>query len=102
MLFNHRYLRQVHRWFAPLMVLPLLLSLLTGSLFQVAILTGNSEQFLWLLDIHKGKFGAVDLTWLYPFLNAFGLLVLLTTGIIVWLQIPLPKKRAKSKNNSNS
>ena len=102
MLFNQRYLRQVHRWFAPIMVLPMLLTLLTGSLFQVAVLTGNSKQFLWLLDIHKGKFGALDLTWLYPFLNAFGILVLLVTGIIVWLQIPLPKKRAKSKSNSNS
>lgn len=100
--FNHRYLRQLHRWFAPIMVLPMLLTLLTGSLFQVAVLTGESQQFLWLLDIHRGKFGTLDLTWLYPFLNAFGVLILLVTGIIVWLQIPLPKKKkVKSENKSN-
>jgi len=101
MLSNHRYLRQIHRWFAPIMVLPMLLTLLTGSLFQVAVLTGESENFLWLLDIHKGKFGILDLTWLYPFLNAFGVLILLVTGIIVWVQVPFPKNKVNSKNNSN-
>jgi hypothetical protein len=101
MRFNHHYLRKIHRYFAPIMVLPMLLTLLTGSLFQVAILTGKSENFLWLLDIHRGKFGTLDLTWLYPFLNAFGILILLVTGIIVWLQVPLPKKRVNPKNKSN-
>ena len=101
MRFNHHYLRKIHRYFAPIMVLPMLLTLLTGSLFQVAVLTGKSENFLWLLDIHRGKFGTLDLTWLYPFLNAFGILILLVTGIIVWLQVPLPKKRVNPKNKSN-
>jgi len=101
MRFNHHYLRKIHRYFAPIMVLPMLLTLLTGSLFQVAVLTGKSENFLWLLDIHRGKFGTLDLTWLYPFLNAFGILILLVTGIIVWLQVPLPKKRVNPKNKSS-
>jgi uncharacterized iron-regulated membrane protein len=79
-------LRKLHRRFAPIMVFPLLLTLITGSLFQVATITGETEQFLWLLDLHKGKFGALDLTWIYPFLNALGILMMLVTGITVWLQ----------------
>jgi uncharacterized iron-regulated membrane protein len=84
---NKPRLRQVHRWFAPIMVLPLLLTLITGSLFQIANLTGETQQFLWLLDLHKGKFGALDLTFIYPFLNAFGVLTLVVTGITMWLKM---------------
>ncbi|PSO48524.1 MAG: hypothetical protein BRC33_09530 [Cyanobacteria bacterium SW_9_44_58] len=95
MAFNKPRLRQIHRWFAPIMVLPLLLTLITGSLFQIANLTGETQQFLWLLNLHKGKFGAVDLTFIYPFLNAFGVLILVVTGIAMWLQMRPPKKRQR-------
>ncbi|MFP4134080.1 MAG: PepSY domain-containing protein [Halothece sp.] len=87
MAFNRRRLRQLHRWFAPIMVLPLILTLLTGSLYQVAVLTGEVQDFLWLLDLHTGKFGALDLQFIYPFLNAFGILILAVTGITMWWQL---------------
>lgn len=83
---NEVRIRQLHFWFAPLMVLPLLLSLMTGSLFQIAVITDNEEKFLWLLEWHRGKFGRINLEIIYPFLNAFGLLMLITTGLIMWLQ----------------
>jgi len=95
MVLNNNRLRQVHRWLAPIMVFPLLLTLITGSLFQVANLTGETQQFLWLLDLHKGKFGKLDLTFIYPFLNAFGVLTLLVTGITMWLKRSPPR----AKNN---
>ncbi len=82
-----RQLRKLHRWFAPLMVFPLLLTLLTGSLFQVAIALGAGENYYWLLDWHRGHFGRINLDNIYPFLNAFGLLMLVTTGTLMWLQI---------------
>ncbi|MGB5768422.1 MAG: PepSY domain-containing protein [Crocosphaera sp.] len=85
-LINKAYLRQLHHQFAPLMVFPLLLTVITGSLFQVAVLTGNADNFLWLLELHRGKFGRINLDIIYPFLNAFGLLTLGTTGTIMWLE----------------
>jgi hypothetical protein len=88
---NKAALRRLHRRFAPFMVLPLLVTLLTGVLFQVAVVIGNSSDFLWLLEWHRGKFGRINLEIIYPFLNAFGLLMLIVTGIIMWLQIR-PKK----------
>lgn len=79
-------LRQVHRRIAPVMLLPILLTLITGSLYQVVDLGGKGGDFDWLLDLHKGDFGIINLEKIYPFLNALGLLVLAITGISLWLQ----------------
>ncbi len=90
---NKAALRRLHNRFAPFMALPLLVTLLTGVLFQVAVVTGNSSDFLWLLEWHRGKFGRIDLEIIYPFLNGFGLLMLVVTGISMWLQIRLKKTK---------
>lgn len=82
---NKARLRQLHSRLAPIMVFPLLLTLISGSLFQVAELTGRAGDFNWLLELHKGHFGPINLEFIYPFLNAFGLLVLAATGIMMWL-----------------
>lgn len=83
---NKAYLRRIHMRFAPFMLFPLLLTLITGSLFQIAVVTGKADDFLWLLALHRGKFGRINLEMIYPFFNALGLLVLITTGITMWLQ----------------
>jgi hypothetical protein len=77
--------RQFHRAIAPIMALPLLLTAITGSIYQIADLSGNEAE--WLLDLHKGNFGVLKLEAIYPFLNALGLLALLATGISIWLQM---------------
>lgn len=89
---NKLKVRHLHYYLAPIMFLPMIVTLLTGSLFQIAVITGKSQQFSWLLEIHRGKFGRINLELIYPFLNAFGLLFLSTTGIIIWLQINKRKK----------
>ena len=86
MAINKARLRHLHYWSAPIMFFPLLLTSVTGSLFQVAVSTGKAEQFIWLLDFHRGKFGRINLELIYPILNAFGVLMLIFTGIIMWLQ----------------
>lgn len=86
MAINKARLRQLHYWFAPIMFFPLLLTSITGSLFQVAVTTGKEDQFMWLLEFHRGKFGRINLEVIYPILNAFGVLMLIITGIIMWLQ----------------
>ena len=83
---NRAYLRQLHARIAPIVFLPLLLTLITGSLFQVALVTGHSSDFLWLLEWHRGKFGRINLELIYPFLNAFGLMMLAITGILLWFR----------------
>ncbi|KAI9129960.1 PepSY domain-containing protein [Acaryochloris sp. CCMEE 5410] len=86
-------LRRLHKATAPLMCVPLLLTLLTGVGFQMAAVSGKGDQFLWLLDLHRGKFGRFNLELVYPFLNALGLLVLIITGTLMWLKQRQPRVR---------
>lgn len=69
------------------MLLPVLLTLITGSVYQAFDTQGKGEAVDWLLDLHKGHFGPLNLEIIYPYLNALGLLVLAITGISMWLQI---------------
>ncbi|MEM9905292.1 MAG: PepSY domain-containing protein [Cyanobacteria bacterium P01_D01_bin.44] len=85
---NRTRLRQLHRALVPFMVMPLLLTLTTGMLFQFAVISDRTDSFLWLLDLHRGKFGQINLEFVYPILNALGLLTLVLTGLILWLQMP--------------
>ena len=87
MAINKARLRHLHSILAPIMFLPILLTAITGSLFQVAVITGKSTDFLWLLELHRGKFGMINLELIYPLINAFGVIFLAITGITMWLQI---------------
>lgn len=87
-------IRKLHRWLAPIMVFPLLLTLTTGMLFQMAIAANQGSNFLWLLDLHRGKFGTLNLEMVYPFLNGLGLLMLVITGLTMWWQSPRPRRRS--------
>lgn len=77
------------------MVLPVLLTLITGSIYQIADLGGNGDKVDWLLNWHKGKFGSVNLDTIYPFLNALGLLVLAVTGISMWFGMRRNRKKGE-------
>jgi cytochrome b subunit of formate dehydrogenase len=90
-------LRQLHRFLAPVMLLPIVLTVITGTLFQLGEMLGQEERVEWVLDIHKGNFGIIDLQTIYPFLNSLGLLLLVATGIVMWLQ---PKRRFQKRLNS--
>ncbi|MDJ0702398.1 MAG: PepSY domain-containing protein [Leptolyngbyaceae cyanobacterium MO_188.B28] len=86
MAINKARVRQLHAALAPIMALPLVLTLLTGMFFQMAIVSGKGNDFFWLLELHRGKFGQVNLENIYPFLNALGLLTLIITGVLLWFQ----------------
>ncbi len=88
MAINKVRLRQLHATLAPIMVMPLILTLMTGMGFQMAIAAEQGNQFIWLLDLHRGHFGRINLEMIYPFLNALGLLTLIITGMIMWFQQP--------------
>jgi hypothetical protein len=87
---KHSYfqnVRRLHRGLAPIMLLPLLLTVMTGTVYQIGDLAGKDREFKWLLDWHKGHFGLLNLEVIYPFLNALGLLVLVFTGTSMWLNL---------------
>ena len=95
MAINSVRLRQLHKALVPIFVFPLFLTLLTGSGFQLAVLSGKGSEFLWLLELHRGKFGNINLEMIYPFFNALGLLTLIITGTIMWLMIPRKQPNLK-------
>ena len=78
-------MRNIHKVLAPILLLPVVLTLLTGMVYQVVDLAGMGDRADWLLDVHKGHFGAVNLELIYPFLIGLGLLGLSVTGIQLWL-----------------
>jgi hypothetical protein len=52
-------LRRVHRALVPLAALPLLLTALSGSLYGA--LSSRGIEAFWLVKLHTGNFGAVNL-----------------------------------------
>jgi hypothetical protein len=92
-----RLLRKIHRVVVPFLTLPLLITAVTGVLFQIAVLSDQADQFLWLLDLHRGLFGTINLAMIYPLLNGSGLLVLIVTGVLMWLGFP-PRKQTSNRN----
>ena len=89
-------LRQLHSMMAPIMLLPLLITLFTGMGFQIAVSLEQTSDFLWLMEWHRGKFGAINLEVVYPFLNALGLLTLVITGMVMWVQMNQRKRKCRS------
>ena len=87
--------RYFHYIFAPIMFLPIILTSTTGSLFQIAVFTGRANDFLWLLELHRGKFGRINLELIYPLINAFGVLFLAATGVMMWMQIERKSRKSQ-------
>ena len=47
-------IRKVHRVVAPIMIVPIVLTLITGTIYQMFDLAGQGDSADWLLDAHKG------------------------------------------------
>ena len=80
-----RKARKVHRWFVPMAALPLLITAGTGSLYSL-LLEQEIDAF-WLLKIHTGNFGVLNLQPVYPMLLG-ALTVLVTVSGAVMLLKP--------------
>ena len=72
---RQRKARKVHRWLVPIAALPLLITAGTGSLYSL-LLEQDIDAF-WLLKIHTGNFGVVNLQPIYSLL--LGVLTILVT-----------------------
>jgi hypothetical protein len=97
---NKTLLRRLHRQLAPIMILPVLITIFTGVFFELAVTFDKTDDFIWLLALHRGNFGLLNLEKFYPFLNAFGLFILAISGISLWWQNNYRKSKI-SGNNEN-
>ena len=80
-----RRARKIHRWLVPLAALPLLITAGTGSLYS--LLLEHDVDAFWLLKIHTGNFGVLNLQPVYPMLLG-GLTVIVTVSGAVMLFRP--------------
>ena len=63
---SSRQARRIHRWLVPIAAAPLLITAGTGSLYSL-LLEKNIDAF-WLLKLHTGQFGWLNLQPVYPIL----------------------------------
>lgn len=82
--------RRLHRLLVPLAAAPLLLTAASGSLYS-ALLEQGVDAF-WLLKVHTGRFGPINLQPYYSLLLGVLTLVVIASG----LGLLLSSRRARS------
>ena len=76
--------RSAHRAIVPIAALPLMLTAITGVIFS--ILEQKEIEADWLLQIHSGHFGPINLQPYYAYVLGFCLLLLIVTGLLMWFR----------------
>ena len=84
--------REIHRAVVVVAALPLLITSATGSIYSLLLEQGIDA--FWLLKIHTGRFGVVNLQPYYSWL--LGVLTLLAIGSGLLLLCKRPKRIFKS------
>jgi hypothetical protein len=85
-----RQFRTLHRKVAPLVLLPLTVTVFTGVSYRLgkSWLGLNRDQLHFLMVIHEGEYLGTTLEPLYVLLNGLGLLWMLATGcVMLWQNI---------------
>lgn len=77
--------RSLHRSLVPLAAVPLVLTALTGSAYG-AIESRGVEAPHWLMDLHQGEFGPLNLEPYYSVLLAVCTLVLVGSGVAMFMR----------------
>jgi hypothetical protein len=72
-------LRQLHRMVVPLAAVPLLLTAASGSLYSVLLERGIDA--FWLIKIHTGRFGPINLQPYYSMLLGVFTLIVIASGV---------------------
>lgn len=103
-----RQFRQLHQTVAPIVLLPLFLTVLTGVAYRLgkSWLGLSRDQVHFLMVIHEGEYLGQTLEPVYVLLNGLGLLwMLITGGIMVGQNISKSKwfrrLRASTKHQSD-
>ena len=84
--YQQRQARRLHRWLVPIAAAPLLLTAGTGSLYSL-LLEKNIDAF-WLLKIHTGNFGAINLQPIYPLILGMLTVVITVSGLMLLIRTP--------------
>ena len=75
--------RRAHRLVVPIAAAPLLLTAASGSLYSVLLERGMDA--FWLLKIHTGRFGPINLQPYYSLLLGGFTLVVIASGLAMLL-----------------
>jgi hypothetical protein len=78
--------RRLHRLLVPLAAAPLLLTAASGSLYSLLLEQGVDA--FWLLKIHTGRFGPLNLQPYYSILLGLATLVVIVSGLGILLTRP--------------
>lgn len=81
--------RAIHRALVPFAALPLILTAITGVVFNV--LDQREIKADWLLEIHTGHFGPINLQPYYSYLLGLCVLILVVSGALLWFRIGSPR-----------
>ena len=83
-LHSQRQARRVHRWLVPIAAVPLLLTAISGSLYSILLEQGIDA--FWLLKIHTGRFGWLNLQSFYPSLLGVLTVVITASGLTLLMK----------------
>ncbi|QNI48730.1 pepSY-associated TM helix family protein [Synechococcus sp. A18-25c] len=81
---SQRQARRLHRWLVPIAALPLLITASTGSLYSLLLEQGVDA--FWLLKLHTGRFGWINLQPVYPILLGALTIVVTASGLAMLLK----------------
>ena len=84
--------RVIHRAVVVVAALPLLITSATGSIYSLLLEQGVDA--FWLLKIHTGRFGVINLQPYYSWI--LGVLTLVAIGSGVMVLMPKPRRSSKS------
>ncbi|MCP9841736.1 hypothetical protein KBY93_14010 [Synechococcus sp. J7-Johnson] len=91
---RHHQLRRLHRALVPLAALPIIATALSGSLY--GLLSAQGIEAFWLMKLHIGNFGLINLQ---PFYSAvLGVLTLVVAGSGLGLLIGEVQSRNRASN----
>ncbi len=71
--------RRIHRALVPIAALPLIITALSGSIY--GLLLENNVEAIWLLKIHTGNFGIINLQPYYSAIIGILTLMIAISGI---------------------
>ena len=93
--------RELHRRLAPLVVLPLLITVCSGVSYRLARdwFGASRDQVHWLMALHEGEWLGDNGELIYVILNSLGLIWMLITGFQMFSKkISFPKKVTKGES----
>jgi uncharacterized iron-regulated membrane protein len=97
-------IRQLHRTVAPIVLLPLFITMATGVIYRLSKdwFGLSRDQVHFLMTLHEGEYLGPTLEPIYVLLNGLGLLWMLITGsVMLWQNLSRTlKSKAKPEPSS--